>query len=77
MKGRAPCSGSLEPALHCCLPYLHFRMTMKDIQLNCYKIRALTGETKNLKEKMFDIETLANDIDLRIKEAIEREVLFG
>ena len=57
--------------------YLHLRMTMKDIQLNCYKIRALTGETKNLKEKMFDIETLANDIDLRIKEAIEREVLFG
>ena len=44
--------------------YLHLRMTMKDIQLNCYKIRALTGKTKNSKEKMFDIETLANDIDL-------------
>ena len=25
---------------------------------------------------MFDIETLANDIDVRIKVAIEREVLF-
>jgi len=36
----------------------------------------LTGETKNLKEKMFDIETLANDIDNKIKEAIDREMLF-
>ena len=57
--------------------YLHLRMILKDVELNCYKIRALTGETKNLKEKMFDIETLASDIELRIKEAIEREVLFG
>ena len=56
--------------------YLHLRMTIKDIELNCYKIRALTCETKNLKEKMFEIETLASDIELRIKEAIEREVLF-
>ena len=56
--------------------YLHLRMTIKDIELNCYKIRALTGETKNLKEKMFDIETSTIDIELRIKEAIEREVLF-
>ena len=57
--------------------YLHLRMTMKDIELNCYKIRALTAETKNLKEKMFEIETMASDIELKIKEAIEREVLFG
>ena len=56
--------------------YLHLRMVLKDIQLNSYKIRLLTGETKNLKEKMFDIETLANDIDLKIKEAIDREMLF-
>ena len=35
------------------------------------------GETKNLKDKMFDIETLANDIDNKIKEAIDREVLFS
>ena len=51
-------------------------MVLKDIQLNSYKIRLLTGETKNLKEKMFDIETLANDIDIKIKEAIDREMLF-
>ena len=57
--------------------YLHLRMILKDVELNCYKIRALTGETKNLKQKMFDIETSAIDIELRIKEAIEREVLFG
>ena len=56
--------------------YLHLRMVLKDIQLNSYKIRLLTGETKNLKEKMFDIETLANDIDNKIKEAIDREMLF-
>ena len=57
--------------------YLHLRMTLKDIQLNCYKIRLLTGETKNLKDRMFEIETFTNDIDLKIKEAIDREVLFG
>ena len=57
--------------------YLHLRMVIKDIQLNTYKIRLLTGETKNLKEKMCEIETLANDIDIKIKEAIDREVLFG
>jgi hypothetical protein len=57
--------------------YLHLRMILKEVELNCYKIRALTGETKNLKQKMFDIETSAIDIELRIKEAIEREVLFG
>ena len=57
--------------------YLHLRMTLKDIQLNCYKIRLLTGETKNLKDRMFEIETFTNDIDLKIKEAIDREVLFS
>ena len=57
--------------------YLHLRMTLKDIQLNCYKIRLLTGETKNLKNIMFEIETFTNDIDNKIKEAIDREVLFG
>ena len=57
--------------------YLHLRMVLKDIQLNSYKIRLLTAETKNLKDKMFEIETLANDIDIKIKEAIDREVLFG
>lgn len=57
--------------------YLHLRMVIKDIQFNTYKIRLLTGETKNLKDKMFDIETLANDIDNKIKEAIDREVLFS
>ena len=56
--------------------YLHLRMVLKDIQLNSYKIRLLTGETKNLKDKMCDIETLANDIDNKIKEAIDREMLF-
>ena len=56
--------------------YLHLRMVLKDIQLNSYKIRLLTGETKNLKQKMFEIETLCNDIDIKIKEAIDREMLF-
>ena len=51
-------------------------MVNKDIQFNTYKIRLLTGETKNLKDKMFDIQTLANDIDNKIKEAMDREVLF-
>ena len=57
--------------------YLHLRLLLKDIQFNTYKIRALTGETKNLKEKMFEIETLASDIELKIKETIERDFLFS
>jgi len=50
---------------------------LKDIQLNCYKIRLHTDTTRNLKENMSEIETLTNDIEIKIKEAIEREVLFG
>ena len=57
--------------------YLHLRMLLKDIQLNCYKIRLHTDTTKNLKGNMCEIETLTNDIDIKIKEAIEREILFG
>jgi len=51
-------------------------MTVKDIQLNCYNIRLLTAESKNLKDEMCDIETLTNDIDIKVKEATEREMLF-
>ena len=57
--------------------YLHLRMVLKDIQLNCYKIRLLTESTRNLKSNMSDIEMLANDIDIKIKEAIDGEILFG
>ena len=56
--------------------YLHLRMVLKDIQLNCYKIRLHTDTTKNLKGNMCEIETLTNDIDIKIKEAIDREFLF-
>ena len=56
--------------------YLHLRLLLKDIQFNTYMIRALTAETKNLKDKMFEIENMANDIDIKIKEAIERDFLF-
>ena len=57
--------------------YLHLRMLLKDIQLNCYKIRLLTEGTRNIKSNMTEIETLTNDIDIKIKEAIDREFLFG
>ena len=57
--------------------YLHMRLLLKDIQLNCYKIRLYTETTKNIKANMIEIETLTNDIEIKIKEAIEREVLFG
>lgn len=53
------------------------RLLLKDIQLNCYKIRLYTETTKNIKANMIEIETLTNDIEIKIKEAIEREVLFG
>ena len=52
-------------------------MLLKDIQLNCYKIRLHTDTTRNLKENMREIEALTNDIDIKIKEAIDREILFG
>ena len=57
--------------------YMHLRMLLKDIQLNCYKIRLHTDTTRNLKENMREIEALTNDIDIKIKEAIYREILFG
>ena len=57
--------------------YMHLRMLLKDIQLNCYKIRLHTETTKNLKGNMCEIETITNDIELKIKEAIDREYLFG
>ena len=56
--------------------YLHLRLLLKDIQLNCYKIRLHTESTKNLKGNMSEIETLTTDIEVKIKEAIEREILF-
>ena len=56
--------------------YLHLRILLKDIQLNCYKIRLHTDTTRNLKGNMMEIETLTNNIELKIKEAIEREYLF-
>jgi hypothetical protein len=56
--------------------YMHLRMLLKDIQFNCYKIRLHTDTTRNLKENMSEIEALTNDIDIKIKEAIEREILF-
>ena len=56
--------------------YLHLRILLKDIQLNCYKIRLHTDTTRNLKGHMMEIETLTNNIELKIKEAIEREYLF-
>ena len=56
--------------------YLHLRILLKDIQLNCYKIRLHTDTTRNLKGNMMEIETLTNNIELKIKEAIEREYIF-
>ena len=57
--------------------YMHLRMLLKDIQLNCYKIRLHTDTTRNLKENMREIEALTNDIDIKLKEDIDREILFG
>ena len=57
--------------------YLHLRLLINDIKLNCYKINLLTAESVRLKDKLEQIEIVNNDTELKIKEAIEREFLFG
>ena len=57
--------------------YLHLRMLINDIKLNCYKINLLTAEAVRTKDKLEQIEIVNNDTELKIKEAIGREFLFG
>ena len=56
--------------------YLHLRMLINDIRLNCFKINLLTEEAVKIKDKLEQIEIVNNDTELKIKEAIEREFLF-
>jgi hypothetical protein len=42
-----------------------------------YKISSLTAEVVKIKDKLEQIEIVNNDSELNIKEAIEREFLFG
>jgi len=56
--------------------YLHLRMLINDIRLNCFKINLLTEEAVKIKDKLQQIEIINNDTELKIKEAIEREFLF-
>jgi len=56
--------------------YLHLRMLINDIKINCYKINLLTAETVRIKDKLEQIEIVNNDTELKIKECIEREFLF-
>ena len=56
--------------------YIHLRLLINDIKLNCYKINLLTAEAVKLKDKIEQIELVNNDTELKIKECIEREFLF-
>lgn len=56
--------------------YIHLRMLINDIRLNCYKINLLTADALRLKDKLEQIEIVNNDTELKIKESIEREFLF-
>ena len=56
--------------------YLHLRMLINDIRLNCFKINLLTEEAVKIKDKLQQIEIINNDTELKIKEVIEREFLF-
>ncbi len=71
--GSAPLRRSIETYER---KYLHLRMLINDIKLNCYKINLLTAEAIKIKDKLEQIEILNNDTELKIKEAIEREFLF-
>ena len=56
--------------------YIHLRMLINEIRINCYKINILTAEAVRIKDKLEQIEILNNDTELKIKECIEREFLF-
>ncbi len=56
--------------------YIHLRMLINNIRLNCYKINLLTADALRLKDKLEQIEIVNNDTELKIKECIEREFLF-
>ncbi len=56
--------------------YIHLRMLINDIRLNCYKINLLTADALRLKDKLEQIEIVNNDTELKIKECIEREFLL-
>ena len=56
--------------------YIHLRLLINDIKLNCFKINLLTAEAVKLKDKLEQIEIVNNDTELKIKECIEREFLF-
>lgn len=56
--------------------YIHLRLLINDIRLNCYKINLLTADALRLKDKLEQIEIVNNDTELKIKECIEREFLF-
>jgi len=56
--------------------YIHLRLLINDIKLNCYKINLLTTEAVKLKDKIEQIEIINYDTELKIKEAIEKEFLF-
>ena len=51
--------------------YLHLRMLINDIKLNCYKINSLTEDGVRIQDKLEQIEIVNNDTELKIKEAIE------
>ena len=57
--------------------YLHLRMFINDIKLNCCKINSLTAEAVRIKDKLEQIEIVNNDTELKIQEAFEREFLMG
>ncbi len=71
--GSAPLRRSIETAER---KYIHLRLLINDIKLNCYKINLLTADALKLKDKLEQIEIVNNDTELKIKEAIEREFLF-
>jgi hypothetical protein len=56
--------------------YLHLRMLINDIKLNCYKINSLTEDGVRIQDKLEQIEIVNNDTELKIKEAIETEFFF-
>ena len=43
--------------------YLHLRMFINDIKLNCCKINSLTAEAVRIKDKLEQIEIVNNDTE--------------
>ena len=47
--------------------YLRLRLLSKYMQLNSFRIRLLRGDTKQLKDQIYEIANINNDTEIKIE----------